>query len=80
VKCALRNVENDVIKKPIICAGFHSDFEEWHISRHDVFETRFKSLYVFDNSEEVNEFELLGKEEKDPFLLEDEFQNFAIDN
>jgi len=48
VKTAWRNVDRDVIKKSIVHAGFHDDFEEWHISRHDIFETRFKSMWVVE--------------------------------
>ena len=60
--------------------NIHSDFEECHISCHDVFGKHFKSLWVSNKSVEINEFELQEGEEVDLFLLKDELQNLAIEN
>jgi hypothetical protein len=78
VKTAWRNVDRDVIMKSIVRAGFHDDFEEWHISRHNIFGTRFKSIWVSNISKTVTEFELLKGEEEDPFLLEDGLQETIV--
>jgi hypothetical protein len=78
VKTAWRNVDRDVIMKSIVRAGFHDDFEELHISRHNIFGTRFKSIWVSNISKTVTEFELLKGEEEDPFLLEDGLQETIV--
>ena len=65
-------------KKSLVRAGFHDDFEEWHISRHDIFGTRFKSMWVSNISETLTEFELLEGEEEDPFLLEEGLQETIV--
>ncbi len=78
VKTAWRNVDRDVIKKSIVRAGFHDDFEEWHISRHDIVGTRFKSMWVSNISETLTEFELLEGEEEDLFLLEEGLQETIV--
>lgn len=71
MKTAWRNIDRDVIKKSIDRAGFHDDYEEWHISRLGIFGMRFKSMWVSNISEILTDFELLEGEEKDPFLLEE---------
>jgi hypothetical protein len=70
VKSAWRNVEVDVIQKSIVRAGFHSDFNEWHIARHDIFGTRFKSIWESNIAETVTKFDILEGEEEDPFLID----------
>jgi len=43
VKNARQNVEVDFIKESIVNFGFHSNFEEYHITRHEVFGAHFNS-------------------------------------
>lgn len=54
VKQAWRQVPIEVIQKSIKAAGFGS-WEEWHISKHDVYWERFKTLWSSNLEEKINE-------------------------
>lgn len=69
VKTAWRNADWDFIMKLIARAGFHDDFEEWHISRHNIFGTRLKSIWVSNISETITEFKLFEGELGPHFCL-----------
>ena len=71
VKTAWRSVEKAVVEKSIVRAGFHDDYAEWHISRHDVFGERFRSIWVSNSSEHVDEFDLEEEEVDDPFMIDE---------
>ena len=47
-----------MLLKFIVRTGFHSSFEDWHITRHEIFGVRFKLLWVNNASEQINDFAL----------------------
>ena len=59
-----------MLLKFIVRTGFHSSFEDWHITRHEIFGVRFKLLWVNNASEQINDFALQEGEADVPFLLE----------
>jgi len=66
-----RNVELDVIEKSIVGAGFHHNFKEWHITRHDIFGALFKSLWANNSSDQINDFALQEGEADDTYFLKE---------
>jgi len=72
---AWRNVELYVINKSIVGAGFHNNFEEWHITRHDVVGAHFK--WVNDASKQKNDLHREG-EADGPLLPEDKLKNLVL--
>jgi hypothetical protein len=57
VKDAWNLVPESVVKSSILAAGFHNDYREWHISKHDVYGKSFTSLWnqmIEENAEEQN--------------------------
>lgn len=54
VRTAWRNVPQDVIDRSIAASGF-GPWENWHISKHDVYGTRFKQLWESNLAESIEE-------------------------
>jgi hypothetical protein len=70
VKLGWRNVPQSVVQKSIYRAGFHDDFEEWLITRHDIYGARFKDLWISNFAETVDNFDVEEEEVDDLFLLD----------
>lgn len=74
VKQAWRQVPADVIQKSIKAAGFGL-WDEWHISKHDVYGARFKELWRSNLEEEVVE-QNADEDAQDPENeIEDDFDD-----
>jgi len=52
--------------------GFHDDFDEWNMARHDIFGPRFRQLLISDKNEIVDDFEVQEKEIDDVFGLDED--------
>ena len=55
VSSTWRGVPDDVVLRSVNAAGFNDDYEEWHISKHDVYGSLFQTKWVNREEEEPEE-------------------------
>ena len=67
---AWRAVPSDVVTKSILAAGFCDEYEEWYISKHDVYGAQFKNIWASNFNEVLEENNpLLVEEADDPVVI-----------
>lgn len=72
IKYSWDSVSLENISNSINAAGFSSNSNEWHISKHDVYGEMFNQKYLLTKFSTLNVDSITGDEESDVFQLENE--------
>jgi hypothetical protein len=76
---AWMSINRDSIINPIASAGFHDDYNAWHIAKHDVYGQHFKKCWVDtrDVEHSTDHFEEIGQDDDiDNIIIDDSIDNY----
>jgi len=70
-------ISGDIIKNSIGSAGFHEDFNSWHIAKHNVYGQQFKQHWTDtgDVEHSTDYFEEIGQDDDIDDTIDDEVSN-----